>query len=444
MRLNVKGYSWNHKKGLTCNDEVAQEEETVKWLGIEGLADVPTPNPNDSTEDVITFKIIMDKDTKNQFGNNNMVKINVLNCIAQVSGEPMYDDNSVITCLTVWGGEMNSQDMSSMTPEVNQRSIDDADEETKNRWLEEQLKSASPETRKKIIKWARAGFEEDMDNSEEENPENQEDWSQNEEEEEEAEILDKAQPRNSKSEELVRSDKEGKSDGSNSESTEMEDDDEESLPSLVMGKTEIRTKAAEEHDEENDENLQNHKDEEHTHKTNKEEGTKGNITEPEEGMEATNETQMEVNSTSRTEDEGRGNNTDMEVEPSEKGDKGNNKGEETKGKKREQSALEPTEEGPEPIWMKGTFNQLAQLSKNRKQKSGKRRKNKKNREGTTESNKVHPSDFIKKEDRWAGLHVSGWCHVATIAHSIKSSTCTAVSDGSYYPGKSMSSFIVWN
>ena len=333
VRLNVEGYSWNHEKSLTCNDEVAQEEETAKWLGIEGLANVPTPNPNDSTEDVITFKIIMDKDTKNQFGDNNMVKINVLNRIAQVLGESMYDDNSVITCSTVWDGEMNSQDTSSMTPEVNQRSIDDANEETKNRWLKEQLKLASPETRKKIIKWARAGFEEDMDNSEEENPENQEDWSQNEEEEEEAEILDKAQPRNSKSEELVRSDKEGKSDGSNSESTEMEDDDEESLPSLVMGKTEIRTKAAEEHDEENDENLQNHKDEEHTHKTNKEEGTKGNITEPEERMEATNETQMEVNSTSRTEDEGRGNNTDMEVEPSEKGDKGNNKGEETKEKK---------------------------------------------------------------------------------------------------------------
>ena len=166
MRLNVEGYSWNHKKGLTCNDEVAQEEETVKWLGIEGLADVPTPNPNDSTEDVITFEIIMDKDTKNQFGDNNMVKINVLNRIAQVLGESMYDDNSVITCSTVWDGEMNSQDTSSMTPEVNQRSIDDANEETKNRWLKEQLKLASPETRKKIIKWARAGFEEDMDNSE--------------------------------------------------------------------------------------------------------------------------------------------------------------------------------------------------------------------------------------------------------------------------------------
>ena len=28
-------------------------------------------------------------------------------------------------------------------------------------------------------------------------------------------------------------------------------------------------------------------------------------------------------------------------------------------------------------------------------------------ERATESDKVHPSDFIKKEDRWAGLHVSG-------------------------------------
>ena len=154
-RLNVEGFRWDPNRGLVCDDEEARNEESVKWLGIEGLADVETPNPNVNNQEIVTFDIVMDKGSKNQFGDNNTIKTHMLHQIKQVSGEPMYDDSSIITKSTMWGGENVSKDTSSLTPDSIAKQLEKADEETKKNFLESQLKSASPETKKKILEWAK-------------------------------------------------------------------------------------------------------------------------------------------------------------------------------------------------------------------------------------------------------------------------------------------------
>ena len=107
-RLNVEGYSWDPEKGMIFEDEYGKQEEMAHWLGIEELADVEAPNPNANNEEIITFDLIMEGDTKNQFSDNNMVKTNILHQIRQISGEPMYNDNSIVTRSTVWGASENS------------------------------------------------------------------------------------------------------------------------------------------------------------------------------------------------------------------------------------------------------------------------------------------------------------------------------------------------
>ena len=143
----------------------------ANWLGIKDLADVPSPNPNKSDEAVVTFELVMDKGGNNQFGDNNTVKTNVLHQISQMLGEPMYDENSIITRSTVLGGEQNSKATSSLTPDNIAEQVNNADKETKKMILAKQLELTDAETKKKILEWVLKSLETEAEvNANLENP----------------------------------------------------------------------------------------------------------------------------------------------------------------------------------------------------------------------------------------------------------------------------------